>query len=51
MFNLPSDCLFRTRCTRGFARCVTEEPEKREVLPGHQVACHLRQMAANGVRA
>jgi peptide/nickel transport system ATP-binding protein len=41
--NPPSGCRFHTRCPYAFERCSTEEPEMREVLPGHSVACHLRQ--------
>ena len=40
--NPPSGCRFHTRCPYAFSRCSTEEPEMREVLPGHHVACHLR---------
>jgi len=41
--NPPSGCRFHTRCPYAFERCSTEEPEMREVLPGHSVACHLRE--------
>jgi oligopeptide/dipeptide ABC transporter ATP-binding protein len=37
----PSGCRFHTRCPYAFARCKTEEPAMREVLPGHRAACHL----------
>jgi len=37
----PSGCRFHTRCPYAMARCSTEEPQVREVKPGHQVACHL----------
>jgi oligopeptide/dipeptide ABC transporter ATP-binding protein len=42
--NPPSGCRFHTRCPYAFARCSKEEPEMREVFPGHQVACHLREV-------
>ncbi len=40
--NPPSGCRFHTRCPYAFARCSKEEPDMREVFPGHHVACHLR---------
>src|SRR5712671_4548117 len=40
----PSGCRFHTRCPYAFARCSKEEPEMREVLPRHHVACHLREV-------
>jgi oligopeptide/dipeptide ABC transporter ATP-binding protein len=42
--NPPSGCRFHTRCPYAFERCSKEEPEMREVLPGHKVACHLRDV-------
>jgi oligopeptide/dipeptide ABC transporter ATP-binding protein len=42
--NPPSGCRFHTRCPYAFARCSNEEPEMREILPGHNVACHLREV-------
>ena len=38
----PSGCRFHTRCPYAFERCTKEEPQMREILPGHHAACHLR---------
>jgi oligopeptide/dipeptide ABC transporter ATP-binding protein len=40
--NPPTGCNFNTRCPYAFDRCFREEPELREVAPGHKAACHLR---------
>jgi peptide/nickel transport system ATP-binding protein len=40
----PSGCRFPTRGPYAFARCSREEPEMREVLAGHHVACDLREV-------
>jgi len=38
--NVPPGCRFAGRCPFAEARCRTEVPALREVLPGHRVACH-----------
>lgn len=39
--NPPKGCNFSTRCPKVIDKCRTEEPEYREVKPGHFAACHL----------
>ena len=39
--NPPSGCRFHPRCPIAEARCKTEEPQLRELSPGHWVSCHL----------
>ena len=38
--NVPPGCRFAGRCPFAEARCHSEEPQLRELLPGHRVACH-----------
>jgi oligopeptide/dipeptide ABC transporter ATP-binding protein len=38
--NPPSGCNFRTRCPIADAFCADEQPEWRQVVPDHWVACH-----------
>ena len=42
--NPPPGCRFHTRCPYAFERCRLEEPQMREVRPGHFAACHLRDV-------
>jgi oligopeptide/dipeptide ABC transporter ATP-binding protein len=37
----PQGCNFNTRCPLAEDICFQEEPEFREIKPGHFVACHL----------
>lgn len=37
----PIGCNFNTRCPVAVERCFAEEPELRQVEPGHWAACHL----------
>ena len=37
----PQGCKFHPRCPYAQERCTTEEPELREIRPGHQVRCHF----------
>jgi len=38
----PAGCRFHTRCPYAFDRCREEEPQMKELRPGHFAACHLR---------
>ncbi|MEN8171792.1 MAG: dipeptide ABC transporter ATP-binding protein [Chloroflexota bacterium] len=39
--NPPSGCRFHPRCRHAVEQCASEEPQLLEIIPGHQVACHL----------
>jgi oligopeptide/dipeptide ABC transporter ATP-binding protein len=39
--NPPSGCHFHTRCHKAMPVCSQQEPEFKEISPGHQVACLL----------
>ncbi|HLO02598.1 MAG TPA: ABC transporter ATP-binding protein, partial [Symbiobacteriaceae bacterium] len=47
--NLPGGCHFHPRCPAWLAgTCDAKQPLLTEVLPGHEVACHVAVQAANG---
>ena len=37
----PAGCRFHPRCPKALPRCTVEPPMRKEVAPGHSVACHL----------
>jgi len=37
----PTGCHFHTRCPQAMPRCAVEAPVRKELAPGHTVACHL----------
>jgi oligopeptide transport system ATP-binding protein len=39
--NPPVGCNFNTRCPVKQERCFHDDPELREIVPGHWVACHF----------
>ncbi len=39
--NVPSGCRYHPRCPLAKDICKREEPQLREVSPGHKVACHF----------
>jgi oligopeptide/dipeptide ABC transporter ATP-binding protein len=38
---VPPGCRFHTRCPAVLPHCSELDPEVREIVPGHRVACHL----------
>ena len=41
--NPPAGCRFHPRCYMAEERCANEEPELREIAPGHLSACHFAE--------
>ena len=41
--NPPKGCNFNTRCPYAKDICTQEDPESREIKPGHFVACHFAE--------
>ncbi len=48
--DLPSGCLFHTRCTHVFDRCRQEVPELTPRGPAHEAACHIEAPQTEGSR-
>ncbi|HEY8417504.1 MAG TPA: ABC transporter ATP-binding protein [Limnochordales bacterium] len=46
LHDLPPGCSYCTRCPWADAHCAAVEPPLRELVPGHQVACHKAGPAA-----
>ena len=39
----PQGCRFHTRCSHACEKCRQEEPQLREIRPGHLAACHYAE--------
>lgn len=48
--NPPSGCHFHTRCPYTEDQCRKKDPEFREILPSHYVACHLVEKKSGLIR-
>ena len=46
--NPPKGCIFQLRCPHAMDVCRREPPERREIEPGQEVACHLWQRQPDG---
>jgi peptide/nickel transport system ATP-binding protein/oligopeptide transport system ATP-binding protein len=47
MWAAPATCPFAPRCAHAFERCLRENPQRRPVGRGHDVACHWEAEAAH----
>jgi peptide/nickel transport system ATP-binding protein/oligopeptide transport system ATP-binding protein len=47
----PAACAFRNRCRMAIDRCGAENPARRSIAPGHDVACHRAEETAAFSRA
>ncbi|MFY8147372.1 MAG: oligopeptide/dipeptide ABC transporter ATP-binding protein, partial [Rhodobacter sp.] len=47
MMAAPAACAFAPRCAHAFDRCLRENPQRRPVGQGHDVACHWQAGAAH----
>ena len=50
-FDLPTGCLFNTRCPHAFERCFAERPLLSERGPEHGAACHLTAFGTDAFAA
>jgi len=46
--NPPPGCIFQLRCPFVMDKCRTVAPPLQDILPGHQVACHLYETSPDG---
>jgi oligopeptide/dipeptide ABC transporter ATP-binding protein len=49
--NLPSGCVFRTRCAHAIAACAQHVPALETIEPSHQVACIRRDVTGGAQHA
>ncbi|MFN4099641.1 MAG: ABC transporter ATP-binding protein [Pararhodobacter sp.] len=47
----PTACPFRARCVHAFDRCAAENPARRDIGRGHDVACHWDHTKAPALHA
>jgi oligopeptide/dipeptide ABC transporter ATP-binding protein len=51
LVNRPTGCSFHPRCRWATEKCVSDEPEFRQIAPNHFVACHHVEEVARDVIA